>query len=138
MIPKSPNVSRNSRATMSAIDAEAGDLELIARAIYGEARGETYEGMVAVGGVILNRLEHKDFPDSIRSIIFQPGAFTAVEDGQINLEPDAQAYKAAREAMDGDDPSMGALYYWNPNEATSKWIWTRPIIKQIGNHVFAK
>ncbi len=138
VIPKSPNVSRSSHTTMSAIDAAADDLELIARAIYGEARGETYEGMVAVGAVILNRLEHKDFPDSVRSIIFQAGAFTAVEDGQINLEPDAQAYKAAREAMDGDDPSMGALYYWNPDEATSKWIWTRPIIKQIGNHVFAK
>jgi len=114
------------------------DLEMMARAIYAEARGETYEGQVAVGGVIMNRLENSAFPDTIREIILQPRAFTAVDDGQINLTPDSEAYKAAKDALNGVDPSVGALYYWNPDVATSKWIWTRPIITQIGSHVFAR
>ncbi len=126
-----------------ATDAEvnfenASDLDLLARAIHAEARGEVFEGKVAVGAVILNRLNDPAFPKTIRDIIFQPRAFTAVDDGQINLTPDKEAYRAAKEAVNGADPSMGAVYYWNPEAATSEWIWSRPIIKQIGNHVFAR
>jgi N-acetylmuramoyl-L-alanine amidase len=114
------------------------DLDLLARAVYSEGRGEIYEGQVAIAAVILNRLKHPDFPKSIAGIIYQPGAFSAVDDGQINLKPDGTAYKAAQDALKGWDPTDGAIYYWNPAKATSKWIWSRPITKRIGNHVFAK
>jgi len=112
------------------------DLQLIANAVYGEARGEPYEGQVAVAAVILNRLESPDFPNTISGIIFQPLAFTAVADGQIWLEPNQRAKEAVIDAMNGWDPSENALYYFNPKTATSKWIWTRPQIKQIGEHIF--
>lgn len=112
------------------------DLQLMANAVYGEARGEPYEGQVAVAAVILNRLESPDFPNTISEIIFQPGAFTAVDDGQIWLTPNERAKQAVLDAMSGWDPSENALYYFNPNTATSKWIWTRPQIKQIGDHIF--
>jgi len=137
VIPKAQAVSRGSLSTRAAMAAES-DLELLARAIFGEARGEVYEGQVAVGAVIMNRLKNAAFPKTVRGIIYQPGAFEAVQDGQINLKPNSTAYRAAKEALDGADPSLGALYYWNPDRATSKWIWTRPIVKQIGKHVFAK
>lgn len=109
----------------------------MAQMVYGEARGESFEGQVAVAAVILNRLNHPEFPNTISGILFQPGAFTAVQDGQFYLEPDATAYRAVEEALAGRDPTGGALFYWNPAKATSRWIWTRPIIKRIGNHVFA-
>ncbi len=112
------------------------DLQLIANAVYGEARGEPYEGQVAVAAVILNRLESPDFPNSISDIIFQPLAFTAVADGQIWLTPNERAKQAVLDAMNGWDPTENALYYFNPKTATSKWIWTRPQIKQIGQHIF--
>ena len=112
------------------------DLQILANAVYGEARGEPYEGQVAVAAVILNRLESPEFPDSISGIIFQPGAFTAVADGQIWLEPNARAKQAVLDAINGWDPSENALYYFNPVTATSKWIWSRPQIKQIGEHIF--
>lgn len=112
------------------------DLQLMANAVYGEARGEPYEGQVAVAAVILNRLESPDFPNTISEIIFQPGAFTAVADGQIWLTPNERAKQAVLDAMSGWDPSENALYYFNPNTATSEWIWTRPQIKQIGEHIF--
>lgn len=112
------------------------DLQLMANAVYGEARGEPYEGQVAVAAVILNRLESPDFPNSISGIIFQPRAFTAVADGQIWLEPNEQAKRAVLDAMNGWDPSENALYYFNPATATSGWIWSRPQIKQIGDHIF--
>lgn len=112
------------------------DLQLLANAVYGEARGEPYEGQVAVAAVILNRLEHKDFPDTISGVIFQPLAFTAVADGQIWLEPNERAKEAVLDALNGWDPSENAIYYFNPNTATSKWIWTRPQIKKIGEHIF--
>jgi len=112
------------------------DLQLIANAVYGEARGEPYEGQVAVAAVILNRLESPDFPNTISGIIFQPLAFTAVADGQIWLEPNQRAKEAVIDAMNGWDPSENALYYFNPKTATSKWIWSRPQIKQIGEHIF--
>ncbi|MDI7741421.1 spore cortex-lytic enzyme [Lysinibacillus fusiformis] len=112
------------------------DLQLMANAVYGESRGEPYEGQVAVAAVILNRLESPDFPNSISEIIFQPGAFTAVADGQIWLTPNARAKEAVLDAMNGWDPTENALYYFNPKTATSKWIWSRPQIKQIGEHIF--
>ena len=112
------------------------DLQLMANAVYGEARGEPYEGQVAVAAAILNRLESPDFPNSISGIIFQPRAFTAVADGQIWLEPNERAKQAVLDAMNGWDPSENALYYFNPATATSEWIWSRPQIKQIGDHIF--
>lgn len=112
------------------------DLYWLARAVHGEARGESYTGKVAVAAVILNRVGHKDFPNTVKGVVFENLAFTCVADGQINLEPDSSALQAARAAVAGEDPSGGALYYWNPAKATSKWIWSRTIIKTIGNHVF--
>jgi len=123
--------------------AQAGrtsDEQLIARAINGEARGEPYEGQVAVGAVILNRVASPDFPNTVAGVIYQPGAFTAVSDGQINvpIDPNSTVVKAARDAINGWDPTGGSLYYWNPATATSKWIWSRQIIKTIGKHNFGK
>lgn len=116
------------------------DVQLLARAINGEARGEPYEGQVAVGAVILNRVKASNFPNTISGVIYQPGAFTAVSDGQINvaLEDSATVVKAARDALNGWDPSGGAIYYFNPNTATNSWIWSRPLIKTIGKHRFCK
>ena len=98
--------------------------------------GESYVGKVAVGAVILNRVEDKKFPDSVYSVCFQPGAFDAVRDGQYYLEPNQEAINAAKAAINGWDPTYGCLYYWNPSTATSKWIWSRRIVTQIGKHVF--
>ncbi|SFF87639.1 spore cortex-lytic enzyme [Planifilum fulgidum] len=114
------------------------DFDLLARAIYSEARGEPYVGQVAVGAVILNRIDSNKFPDTLSGVIFQPQAFEAVADGQIWLEPDETAKKAAMDALNGWDPSGGALYYFNPDRAISKWIWSRPQIKRIGKHIFCK
>lgn len=121
----SSNSSSNSR-----------DLTLLAQAINGEARGESYTGQVAVGAVILNRVRHSSFPNTIAGVIYQPGAFTAVDDGQINLSPQTSCYNAARDALNGWDPTGGAIYYYNPVTATNQWIRSRPIIMQIGKHVF--
>jgi len=120
--------------------ARASDEQLIARAINGEARGEPYEGQVAVGAVILNRVASADFPNTVAGVIYQPGAFTAVSDGQINvpIDPSSSVVKAARDAINGWDPTGGALYYWNPQTATSKWIWSRQVLKVIGKHYFGK
>ncbi|MFF2482588.1 spore cortex-lytic enzyme [Paenibacillus sp. NPDC058071] len=112
------------------------DLQIMANAVYGEARGEPYEGQVAVAAVILNRLKSPSFPNSISGVIFQPGAFTAVADGQIYLTPNEKAAQAVQDAINGWDPSGGCLYYFNPVTATSKWIWTRPQVKTIGKHIF--
>ncbi|WP_153732203.1 spore cortex-lytic enzyme [Sporosarcina obsidiansis] len=112
------------------------DITLLANAVYGESRGEPYEGQVAVAAVILNRVEHPDFPDTIGGVIFQPGAFTAVSDGQIWLTPNERAKEAVIDAINGWDPSENAIYYFNPITATSKWIWSRPQIKKIGLHIF--
>lgn len=111
---------------------------VLSRAISGEARGEPYVGQVAVGGVIMNRVRDSRFPNTIAGVVYQPGAFTAVDDGQINLEPTQSARKAATDSLNGWDPSGGALYYFNPAKATSKWIWSRPVIKVIGKHYFCK
>ncbi|MBP3625029.1 MAG: LysM peptidoglycan-binding domain-containing protein [Peptococcaceae bacterium] len=110
--------------------------DMLAQVVYGEARGESYNGQVAVAAVVLNRMEHDDFPDTIYEVVFQENAFTCVQDGQYYLTPNRSAYQAALEAMHGADPTNGCLYYWNPVTATSSWIWTRSIELQIGNHVF--
>lgn len=116
------------------------DIQLLARAINGEARGESYEGQVAVGAVILNRVEHPNFPNTIAGVIYESGAFTAVSDGQINvpIAEDSTVYKAAEDAMNGWDPTNGAIYYFNPNTATNSWIWSRPLTITIGKHRFCK
>lgn len=112
------------------------NVDLLARIIYGEARGEPYTGMVAVGAVVLNRVRDSRFPKTIAGVIYQAGAFDAVADGQINLTPSTQAYNAARDALNGWDPTYGCVYYWNPATATSSWIWSRTIKLTIGKHVF--
>nr|WP_244094246.1 spore cortex-lytic enzyme [Jeotgalibacillus salarius] len=112
------------------------DIKLMANAVYGEARGEPYEGQVAVAAVILNRIEDEAFPNTASAVIFEPLAFTAVADGQIWLTPNDQARRAVLDAINGWDPSENALYYFNPVTATSKWIWSRPQIKKIGEHIF--
>ncbi|OAB41523.1 spore cortex-lytic enzyme [Paenibacillus glacialis] len=112
------------------------DLKIMANAVYGEARGEPFEGQVAVAAVILNRVKSSEFPNTPSGVIFQPRAFTAVADGQIYLEPNEQARKAVMQALNGWDPSGGCLYYFNPKTATSPWIWTRPQVKTIGAHIF--
>ncbi len=120
--------------------SSTSDIQLLARAINGEARGESYEGQVAVGAVILNRVKHPDFPNTIAGVIYQSGAFTAVSDGQINnpIDENSTVYKAARDAMNGWDPTNGCVYYFNPNTATNKWIWSKTIVKTIGKHHFCK
>ncbi len=120
--------------------ANTSDIQLMARAINGEARGEPYEGQVAVGAVILNRVKDSRFPNSISGVIYQSGAFTAVADGQINapISEGSTVYKAAQDAMNGWDPTGGCVYYFNPATATNKWIWSRPLVKTIGKHRFCK
>ena len=113
------------------------DTYLLARCIYGEARGESYTGQVAVGAVVLNRVKHPDFPNTISGVIYQKHAFTAVSDGQINLTPNQTAINAAKDAMNGWDPTYGCLYYYNPVTATSAWIFSRETVVTIGKHVFA-
>ena len=114
----------------------SGELALLARLISAEARGEPYAGQVAVGAVVLNRVEHPSFPNTIAEVIFQPGAFSCMLDGQWDEPVAESAYSAAREALSGADPSGGAIYYFNPATATSAWIWSRPEILTIGNHRF--
>ena len=109
---------------------------LLARLISAEARGEPYEGQVAVGAVVMNRVEHPSFPNTISGVIYQNGAFSCLDDGQFWEDVTSSAYSAARDALNGWDPSGGAIYYFNPKTATSKWIWSRPLIKTIGNHRF--
>ena len=123
-----------------AATSNTSDIQLMARAINGEARGEPYEGKVAVGAVILNRVKDSRFPNSISGVIYQKGAFTAVSDGQINstIAENSTVYKAARDAMNGWDPTGGCVYYFNPNTATNSWIWSRPLVKTIGKHRFCK
>lgn len=114
------------------------ELNLLARAVYGEARGEPYAGQVAVAAVILNRVRSSKFPNTVSGVIYQKGAFTAVSDGQINLTPTSSAYNAARDALNGWDPTNGCLYYYNPATATSKWIWSLKVEVRIGRHSFAR
>ena len=126
--------------TSYAATTSSSDIQLMARAINGEARGEPYEGQVAVGAVILNRVKSSQFPNTIAGVIYQSGAFTAVADGQINvpIAEGSSVYKAAKDAMNGWDPTGGCIYYFNPDTATNKWIWSRPYVKTIGKHRFCK
>lgn len=122
-----------------AVSPSSSDVQLLARCVNGEARGEPYTGQVAVAAVILNRVKHPSFPNTIPAVIYQPGAFTATVDGQINvpIDPNSTVYKACQDALNGWDPSGGAIYYYNPAKTTNKWIWSRPIITVIGRHNFA-
>lgn len=126
--------SSNSSGTTS----NSSNVNLLSHLIYGEARGESYIGQVAVGAVIMNRVKSSLFPNTIAGVIYQKGAFDAVSDGQINMNPDNTAKKAAQDAINGWDPSYGAIYYFNPATATNKWIWSRPVTVTIGKHRFCK
>lgn len=124
-------------ASATTASSYSSDVELLARLIHGEARGEPYVGMVAVGAVVLNRVRSSSFPNTIAGVVYQAGAFDAVKDGQINLTPNEQSRRAARDALNGWDPTGGCLYYYNPSTATSSWIWTREVRLNIGAHSFA-
>lgn len=129
----------NLGGTVSAASSvSSNELYLLAKCIYAEARGEPYEGQVAIGAVVLNRVKDPRFPNTISGVIYQPGAFTAVADGQINLTPNQTAINAAQDALNGWDPTYGCLYYYNPATATSKWIWSLPVVLKIGKHNFCK
>jgi N-acetylmuramoyl-L-alanine amidase len=119
-------------------EVNSDETYLLARTVYAESRGEPYEGQVAVAAVVLNRTRNPSFPDSIAGVVYQKDAFTAVNDGQINLTPNNDAMRAAKDAMNGWDPSYGAIYYYNPQTAIDRWIFSRPVHCQIGKHVFAK
>lgn len=114
------------------------NLNLLSKLVYAEARGEPYKGMVAVAATVLNRVANSKFPDTIAGVIYQSGAYTCVADGQINLTPNSTARKAAQDAINGWDPTSGCIYYFNPNTATSGWIWTRTQVMTIGKHIFCK
>ena len=131
------NSSGNSSSNSSS-STNSSDLNLLSRLVYGEARGEPYTGQVAVAAVVLNRVKHSSFPNTIAGVIYQRGAFDVVSDGQINLTPNETAKKAAQDALNGWDPSNGAIYYFNPSTATNKWIWSRPMTVTIGKHRFCK
>ena len=128
----------NSSSSSTGTSSNSSNVNLLSRLIYAEARGEPYNGQVAVGAVILNRVKSSKFPNTISGVIYQAGAFDGVSDGQINLTPNSTAKKAAQDAINGWDPSYGAIYYFNPATATNKWIWSRPMTIVIGHHRFCK
>lgn len=128
----------SSSSSSSSSSSYNSNLNLLAKVIYGEARGEPYTGQVAVGAVVMNRVKSSSFPNTLSGVVYQSGAFDAVRDGQINLTPDSTARKAAQDALNGWDPSYGAIYYFNPSTATNKWIWSRPMTVTIGRHRFCK
>lgn len=128
----------NSGSNSSTGSVSSSSLNLISKFVYAESRGEPYQGQVAVAAVILNRVKDSRFPNTVSGVVYQKNAFTCVSDGQINLTPNSTARKAAQDALNGWDPSLGALYYFNPKTATSKWIWSRPLTITIGNHRFCK
>lgn len=128
----------NSSNSSSSSSTNSSNLNLLARLVYGEARGEPYTGQVAVAAVVLNRVKSSSFPNTISGVIYQSGAFSVVNDGQINLTPNQTAYNAAQDALNGWDPSYGSLYYFNPSTTTNSWIWSRPHVITIGKHRFCK
>ena len=128
----------NSSSSSSSSSSNSSDINLLSRIIYSESRGEPYAGQVAVGAVVLNRVKSSSFPNTLSGVVYQTGAFDAVSDGQINLTPNSTARKAAQDALNGWDPSYGAIYYFNPNTATNAWIWSRPQTVTIGKHRFCK
>ena len=135
---KAMGIYSSSSGSSSSSTSNSSNVNLLARLIYGEARGEPYTGQVAVGAVVMNRVKNSSFPNTVSGVIYQSGAFDAVKDGQINLTPDSTAKKAAQDAINGWDPSYGAIYYFNPSTATNKWIWSRPMTVTIGKHRFCK
>lgn len=135
---KAMGIFSSSGSSSSGSTSNSSNVNLLARLIYGEARGESYTGQVAVGAVVMNRVRSSSFPNSISGVIYQSGAFDVVSDGQINLTPNSTAKKAAQDAINGWDPSYGAIYYFNPATATNKWIWSRPMTVTIGKHRFCK
>lgn len=135
---KAMGIYSSSSSSSSGSSSNSSNVNLLAKLIYGEARGEPYTGQVAVGAVVMNRVRSSSFPNTISGVIYQSGAFDAVRDGQINLAADATAKKAAQDAINGWDPSYGAIYYFNPSTATNKWIWSRPMTITIGRHRFCK
>ncbi|WP_366923395.1 LysM peptidoglycan-binding domain-containing protein [Metallumcola ferriviriculae] len=136
LIPTGTNTSA-SRTNLSRSSYDRDQVMLLAKLIYGEARGESYQGQLAIAAVTLNRVDSPLFPNTLRGVIFEPWAFTAVHDGQFYMEPNSTAIKAATDALNGSDPTNGALYYWNPATATNTWVWTRQITGKIGQHLFA-
>lgn len=131
-------ITLSGTSTSTGAGAANGDVYLLAQCIYSESRGEPYKGQVAVGAVVLNRVKSSAFPNSIAGVVYQRGAFSAVDDGQINLTPDDTALKAAKDAMNGWDPTGGCLFYYNPSKTTNAWIRSRPVVVRIGEHVFCK
>lgn len=131
-------IYNSSNNSSNSSNSNSNNITLLSKIIYGEARGEPYTGQVAVGAVIMNRVKSSSFPNTIPGVIYQNGAFDAVSDGQINYTPDSTARKAAQDALNGWDPSYGAIYYFNPATATNKWIWSRPLTVVIGKHRFCK
>ena len=125
-------------SSSSGSGGSSNDLNLLSKVVYSESRGEPYTGQVAVAAIVLNRVKSSSFPNTVAGVVYQAGAFDAVSDGQINLNPDATARKAAQDAMNGWDPTYGCIYYFNPATATSKWIWSRPQVIRIGKHIFCK
>lgn len=136
--PKALGMQSSGGSSASSGSNTNGNLYLLARLVYGEARGEPYKGQVAVAAVVLNRVKSSKFPNSVSGVIYQSGAFSVVSDGQINLTPDETAIKAARDAMNGYDPTNGCLYYYNPAKTTNKWMLSKPVLLRIGNHAFFK
>lgn len=132
------DIGSDNESNTSSSSANSSNVYLLAKLIYGESRGEPYKGQVAVGAVVLNRVNDSAFPNSISGVIYQSGAFSVVSDGQINLSPNETALKAARDALNGLDPTNGCLYYYNPDKTTNKWIWSRPVMLVIGKHKFCK
>mgnify|MGYP001363836557 CR=1 FL=1 len=129
--PEPVAAQKNKAGTVS-----SNDIYVLSKIISGEARGEPFVGQVAVGAVVINRVRNPNFPNTVYGVVFEPGAFTAVSDGQYFSPPTESAVRAARAAINGWDPTGGALYYWNPATATSRWIWSRRITLRIGKHVF--
>lgn len=135
---KALGMSVSSSSNASSATNTDGNLYLLARLVYGEARGEPYKGQVAVAAVVLNRVKSSQFPNSVSGVIYQSGAFSVVADGQINLTPDETAIKAARDAMNGYDPTNGCLFYYNPQKTTNQWMLSKSVLLTIGNHSFFK
>lgn len=129
-------ISLSSNTSSSSQTTSSTNLNLLARVVYGEARGEPYTGQVAVAAVVLNRVKSSSFPNTVAGVVYQSGAFDCVSDGQINLTPNQSAYNAARDALNGWDPTYGCLFYYNPRTATSKWMLSRTVKLNIGNHAF--
>ncbi|AWX56654.1 MULTISPECIES: cell wall hydrolase [Brevibacillus] len=128
-----PKVVRNGKVKVS-----ERDMELLARLVYAEGRGEPYEGQVAIAAVVLNRVASDEFPNTVREVIYAPNAFSPVHDGNLTHKSNESTRKAVQDALNGKDPSNGSLYFFNPDTATSKWIWSRPVTVEIGNHRFAR